>query len=298
MARPTKRRRGRPVKYSASSQNPPEFFKIYLPEHNSKQLVIPPDFMKNFRGKIPKKAILKNLRGEVWNVDLEKAECKLLMKKGWEDFVIDNSLARGEFLIFTYKGNSVFSVKIFSINGCMKDDEPMATNDQPHMKVKQEPNFDKVCRNHTGAYEKTPLERSMEIQQVSPESHEVMTRGAPERTIESRNIRFTRVCEEKRYELHIPAGIFTEYNIERPKINRPEFILLKYRRGVSQTVKIWQGNHRVLISTGWREFQLKNKMVKGDECVFEISLGNGRKIKEIELLQIRPGKTVKNPRDL
>uniref|UniRef100_A0A803KP29 TF-B3 domain-containing protein n=1 Tax=Chenopodium quinoa TaxID=63459 RepID=A0A803KP29_CHEQI len=92
--------------------------------------------------------------------------------------------------------------------------------------------------------------------------------------------------------VNIPAGIFTEYNIERPKPNRPEMVLLKYQRGVSQTVKICRECYCVQVTTGWREFQLKNKLIEGDECDFEISLGEGRKIKEIELLQIRPRTTI------
>lgn len=69
-------------------------------------------------------------------------------------------------------------------------------------------------------------------------------------------------------------------------------VLLKYRRGISQTVKILGGRDRVLITSGWKEFKLKNKLVKGDEYEFEISVGEGRKIKEIELLKILPRKTV------
>ncbi|KNA25273.1 hypothetical protein SOVF_008010 [Spinacia oleracea] len=292
MARPVKRRRGRPFKYSAS-QLPPEFFKVYLPEHNSKQLVIPPDFIKNFMGKIPMEVILKNLKGEVWNVELEKAECKLLIKKGWEDFVIGNSLARGEFLIFTYKGNSMFTVKIFSINGCVKDDEPVVTNEQPHVKVKQEPNSDQIYSHETGACEKTHLERSStNNERLSQDLHEAVTKDVPERTVESNKIRFTRVHKGKMYELHIPSSIFRKYKIERPEIKRPEMVLLKYRRGISQTVKILGGRDRVLITSGWKEFKLKNKLVKGDEYEFEISVGEGRKIKEIELLKILPRKTV------
>ncbi|XP_021742545.1 B3 domain-containing protein REM20-like [Chenopodium quinoa] len=287
MARPAKRKRGRPRKYPVP-QYPPEFFKIYLPEHNSKQLAIPPDFIRNFREKTPKKVILKNLKGEVWNVDLEKAGSKLLMKRGWEEFVTGNSVARGEFLIFTYKGNSVFIVKIFSISGCLKEDEPMGTNDQPHVTLKQEPNFDESYSHHTDVCsENTYLERSAKVEQMSQDSHKVMTRGVSEGNLDLKRIRFTSVNKGKIYELNIPAGIFTEYNIERPKPNRPEMVLLKYPRGISQTVKIWREHDCVQITTGWREFQLKNKLTEGDECDFEVSLGEGRKIKEIELLQIR-----------
>ena len=63
------------------------------------------------------------------------------MKKGWDRFVIDNSLERGEFLIFSYSGNTVFIVKIFSINGCVKE-ESKNIDDHSYMNVEEESNLD------------------------------------------------------------------------------------------------------------------------------------------------------------
>ncbi|KMT13751.1 hypothetical protein BVRB_4g081300 [Beta vulgaris subsp. vulgaris] len=264
---------------NSDTQDFPEFFKVYLPEHNSNQLVIPPDFVKNFEGKTMTKVILKNMQGEGWKVELEKAECKLLMTKGWESFVIDNSLARGEFLIFTYEGSGVFFVKIFSTNGCEKD-ESTAIVDQPYAKLKQEANLDKNYSCHAGACEKTYSERCMEVKQVSEDSCEL------------KNIRFKKVHDAKPYHLHIPAGIFSEYNIKPPLVNFPEIILLRDQRGVSQEVKVYKTkDRRVLLTSGWRNFQLESKLVKGEAYEYEIILGEGRKIKEIVLLN-RPTKTV------
>lgn len=44
----------------------------------------------------------------------------LFFHKGWQDFVKDNSLEAGEFLVFRYDGNSGFDVQIFGKSGCEK----------------------------------------------------------------------------------------------------------------------------------------------------------------------------------
>ncbi|KAL2940961.1 hypothetical protein RDABS01_029311 [Bienertia sinuspersici] len=277
--RPAKRGRGRPRKYDPF--NLPEFFKVYLPEHNSKQLLIPPDFVKNFGGKIPKKVTLKNYKGKVWKAELDESESKLLIKKGWECFVIGNSLTRGEFLTFSYEGNAVFNVKIFSISGCKKGE----TYSQPRVEVSQEQNVDQISSHRTHVGDKMHLEKEVKAEIESQDSTEVVTNCVPERTIESKNMRFTKVFDGNPYEMRIPAAI--SHKIEPPKLKSHEMILLRSQSGVALKAKFLHRHDRVVLTSGWKEFQLKNNMVKGDECEYEVILDKGRKVKEILLLQIR-----------
>lgn len=44
----------------------------------------------------------------------------LFFHKGWQEFVKDNSLEAGEFLVFRYDGNLGFDVQIFGKSGCEK----------------------------------------------------------------------------------------------------------------------------------------------------------------------------------
>ena len=48
-------------------------------------------------------------------------ENNLYFGTGWEQFARDNSLKRGDFLVFKYHKTSLFEVKIFGPNGCMKE---------------------------------------------------------------------------------------------------------------------------------------------------------------------------------
>ncbi|KAI6695307.1 hypothetical protein NL676_023017 [Syzygium grande] len=110
----------RPAKTS-SSDEPLEFFKVYLPSFSSHQLLIPLDFVKHFKGVVPKMALLKDTTGRSWPIKIAEVGNKLFFKSGWRDFVIDHSLEFADFLIFRYNRDSVFLVKIFGKNGCRKE---------------------------------------------------------------------------------------------------------------------------------------------------------------------------------
>ena len=86
------------------------------------------------------------------------------MKKGWDRFVIDNSLERGEFLIFSSSGNTVFIVKIFSINGCVKK-ESTTINEQSYAKVKEEPKSDQESSPTSSC--KTSFKSDVQHEQIS-----------------------------------------------------------------------------------------------------------------------------------
>lgn len=45
----------------------------------------------------------------------------MFFRNGWPDFVKDNYLEIGDFLVFEYDGKSTFNVKIYGRNACEKD---------------------------------------------------------------------------------------------------------------------------------------------------------------------------------
>ncbi|XP_074294376.1 B3 domain-containing protein REM5-like [Silene latifolia] len=105
----------------------PSFFKLYLPEHNSNKLLIPPPFIKYFNGDIPKKVKLRNLQGKLWKVKLEVVQDgRVYIAKGWNEYVRNHSLVRGDFLVFKPLNKSDFHVKVFGIDGVIKE-EPVDT---------------------------------------------------------------------------------------------------------------------------------------------------------------------------
>ncbi|XP_075670925.1 B3 domain-containing protein REM10-like [Castanea sativa] len=99
----------------------PSFFKVLIGDF-SEQLCIPPAFVKNFNVRLLSKCSLRSSTGKVYVVRVEERENNdLFFWGGWHDFVKDNSLDIGDFLVFKYDGNSMFKVKIYGRNACEKD---------------------------------------------------------------------------------------------------------------------------------------------------------------------------------
>ncbi|XWS22124.1 hypothetical protein CRYUN_Cryun29cG0007500 [Craigia yunnanensis] len=101
----------------------PCFFKILIFDF-SIQLRIPYAFVKNLETNLPKKLpqefVLETSGRRFWHVDVEKADNCLYFRKGWKKFVQQNSLQKGELLVFRYYGNFKFKLEIYGVNCCKK----------------------------------------------------------------------------------------------------------------------------------------------------------------------------------
>ncbi|CAI9276850.1 unnamed protein product [Lactuca saligna] len=118
-----KRGRDPPPNDSIFNQDP-EFFEIFLPNRISRQLRIPPDFIKHFDQKIPEKIVLKDVLGRVWHVDVNREKTGVFLKNGWNRFVKEKSLELGQFMVFRYnRRSSSFTVRLFGKNACMDEDQ-------------------------------------------------------------------------------------------------------------------------------------------------------------------------------
>ncbi|KAF6172561.1 hypothetical protein GIB67_007074 [Kingdonia uniflora] len=100
------------------------FFTVYLPHLNSKRLELPIAFILKLKsyGDVPSNALLKNTLGMVWRVELEEMKDRFSFYNGWEKFVQDHSLQLGEFVVFGYEGNSVFTFNVFGHSQVRKKD--------------------------------------------------------------------------------------------------------------------------------------------------------------------------------
>lgn len=110
-----------PMEHVTIPDDLPEFFKIYHPEICYPQLRIPPAFLKFFNGDIPSIFLLEDLAGRSWKVVVEKNDCDFFFMEGWPDFVLENNLEFGDFVTFSYAGNSKFYVKIYGKNGSLNE---------------------------------------------------------------------------------------------------------------------------------------------------------------------------------
>ncbi|KAF8015485.1 hypothetical protein BT93_H1106 [Corymbia citriodora subsp. variegata] len=269
----------RPAKKS-SSEEPLEFFKVYLPSFSSHQLLIPPDFIKNFKGVMPKKAVLKNTTGRSWPIGIAEVGDKLFIKRGWRDFVIDHSLDFADFLIFRYNGDSVFLVKVFGKNGCRKEmtnrvDRPLAvvkTEEQEDEEKEAEQNQrqpGRACKRKFSDLNINQMENHVlhgDSQFIAKQElvRESVSKCSVETCAVPKNPHFvSRISIYSLKVLNIPSSFLKGNHI---KLNPNEKMIVRDQNGRTWPVQINERKGRFCLSSGWTEFRKANNLRVGNRC--------------------------------
>ncbi|XP_042518599.1 putative B3 domain-containing protein REM15 [Macadamia integrifolia] len=225
----------------------PHFFTPILPA-SFQELVIPNAFHKylfdeNYEGG---EATLRNhsLCGKSWTVNL-KGFC---FQEGWTDFVRDNNLQLGDFVVFGYEGSMVFDVIIFGKSFLDKDYPPLHVTNTAQSKSKSD----------------------------NPPSRRVMTRSKGEKVAkECPSFAVTiREFHLKKTMLNIPK----RFVISNGLIGKRYEVILRDAKGRPWPVKLRRtpSNNRMYILGGWLKFSDANHLKKDDVCVFKFgSRGEG-----------------------
>ncbi|XP_059635286.1 B3 domain-containing transcription factor VRN1-like [Cornus florida] len=268
----------KPSRKFSFSDTCPQFFKVYLADQSSQQLRIPPAFVKNFNGVIPSKSTITNHGSRSWRVELNMVDKNLYFQNGWHKFVHDNSLEYGDFLIFYYGGNSMFYVKIFGKNACLKEVSiPTRKSIQKQLKIRhtvfQENQTFKPCKheqstlNDSGKQitKRTLGSRSRALRTI--EENDGASKAAAEFVSE---YPFFQVVIKPTYAqptgyLNIPSSFFKKY-MEKGEGNA---ILHISAKSWPVSVKTYM-NRIARFSKGWKAFVKDNTLKAGDVCVFEL----------------------------
>lgn len=93
---------------------------IYISEHQHlfKPQYIPPKFARNVSHLVGKQIVLRDSRGEQWNVTISIVNSSFAFEEGWNAFYLAHGLEYGYFLIFNYINESDFIVSIFDTSAC------------------------------------------------------------------------------------------------------------------------------------------------------------------------------------
>ncbi|XP_027179522.1 putative B3 domain-containing protein At5g66980 isoform X1 [Coffea eugenioides] len=285
MEKMVKRGRGRPRKDSSSSSYlsfmdvRPEFFKVFLPDVSSQQLRVPPLFVKKFSGLVCKRIKLRCIDGKIWDVDVEETQEGVFMKNGWQAFADHHLLKLGEFLVFRYDGNSVFTVKIFRTHGCK---EEAFVREKIAADVKIEPLEDQIAATeHTSAKhscnsdgEGNKLDTSRGVregkQQMSSRFHSQTVQM--ERDSEFGSIRS--ISRTQMHKLMLSKGFISKNNIELGSN-----VMLCNEKEEKWPVKFTHfRDGRACIGTGWMAFWKDNRMCEGDKFKLVFDEGRGGKM--------------------
>ncbi|XP_059444245.1 putative B3 domain-containing protein At5g66980 isoform X2 [Corylus avellana] len=298
----------------SSSDDSPEFFKVFLPYTSSHQISIPQVFIKHFNGAIPKKATLFDHTKKRWHVSLEQTDGRLCFTNGWQSFASHHSLQFGDFLVFKYNRKSWFEVKIFSKTGCKKGEEAVAPPDKtfPFVDLKEEDSeLEKTCRKLTcaskrkhseiglkkneepGSSSKAGLHKSRRTVETNQDEPNIPRVG---RFVAPKNPYFVvAIAKHMRYGLRLQRSLVQAFNI---RLRENVVIRDQNRKNRNPwPVKIiFMSDGRIAIGTGWSHFRKKNNIQVGDQCVFEFVIGRGNICNEMHVQILRGNARLKNLR--
>ncbi|KAK7310376.1 hypothetical protein RJT34_07852 [Clitoria ternatea] len=107
----------------------PSFHRLILPSTlQSRQLRIPDNFLRKYGGQLSTIVNLTVPDGSVWRIGLKKADNRISLVDGWQEFVQRYTVNVGYLLVFMYEGNSSFIVHIFNLSTSEVNYQPAMRN--------------------------------------------------------------------------------------------------------------------------------------------------------------------------
>ncbi|CAM8942092.1 unnamed protein product [Rhodiola kirilowii] len=240
----------------------PEFFKVYISQQSSKQMLIPIEFGDYMGERKSGSAELVRSSGQTWRVELLEDGKDLYFTDGWPNFVEDNMIQNGEFLFFKFHGNLMFSVVIYDENMCEKGQVSLGNCSRGRngiLEAGKELNGNRhVKRESAGPSQlEGPLLHS-----------EDKIAGKPAFAVKpffEKSITISHI-NEGAY-LNLPNSFIHEHSL---RYESNEKMVLRTSRNLSWKVNIIKYPGKILLRRGWGIFARENSIRVGDVCKFEL----------------------------
>ncbi|XP_051220281.1 putative B3 domain-containing protein Os03g0621600 isoform X2 [Lolium perenne] len=241
----------------------------------------------------------------------------MILESGWEEFVNEHDLGKGDFLVFRYIGDSQFNVAIFDPSGCEKASSCVSMNNPRHVET--------VKRSYA-RHSRQSLDDTMEKSSSSTPSEEQGDASSSQDDSRSNNARpymigsnayLTQVQKDKVKEIvqainsdiPIHVAVMSKSHVNRAKCGfdfikrygdylpqEKQIVVLQLR---GERWKMWLNDARTKrgrrLIHGWRQFVMDNDLQIGDICLFDLI--NDKKICTISVHIIRARKRVADSSD-
>ncbi|KAH7686357.1 B3 DNA binding domain-containing protein [Dioscorea alata] len=246
----------------------PHFFKVLLGDFSQRLASrclhflfgIPVQFLKHISTATSKRVTLQGPSGRYWNAELGKSSKGTFLCGGWAEFTEDHALREYEFLVFRYDGDFTFTVKIFGVNACERED--LFTVSQRKRR--------KLCEVND-RYVESSLDVGCVLLSSQFVIHEERSEAQEAANSFTSKFPFTTVklCRyhiRHPYIMKLPSA-FSHTHLPRKK----SVLIIK-----DPNMKSWEvtfippkgDNDR--LSAGWHDFFRGNDLMLGDFCVFEL----------------------------
>ncbi|XP_010263797.1 PREDICTED: putative B3 domain-containing protein Os03g0621600 [Nelumbo nucifera] len=259
-------------------RNRPSFFKVLIAPNFSRLLRIPPPFMKHFSGSVPKTFILRSPTGKLWSVRVKRIEKQFYFEKGWQRFVKHHRLVAGDLLVFSYHGDSRFTVKIYDTSSCEKElpfllssSSAQTTTSTQSGQSNLRPKNKKQGKTKTESTTKAIVSTS-KVGRATPRRQPRNEAIKAASSYKTEFPQFASLCgKTSRSHMMIPKAVTKEVGL-----TSEGKAMLWDPRGRSWSVRVHpRSDGRADISGGWPAFRKANNIVQGDACNFEFIRGPG-----------------------
>ncbi|XP_024164885.1 B3 domain-containing protein Os01g0723500 isoform X1 [Rosa chinensis] len=236
------------VRKNGVKEKRPSFFKVILPRYSTERLMIPPQFLKHLGKDLCSKATLSlNMSSQCsWNVKVTKTKKDVYFKDGWQEFLNNNSVDEGDFLVFTYEGKMHFSIAVFDRSCCGRVDFPNETFKESIVAMTTK----RPCgrpRKDNSAADNTAKESAISFKSKFPHYKSTIKKTYCVYSIPTTF-----------YREHLAAGKY-------------EFAFLKISGGNKwYKVKLVPSIRTAFMSKGWAAFARDNQIKVGHVCIFEL----------------------------
>ncbi|CAM0871953.1 unnamed protein product [Alopecurus aequalis] len=242
-----------------------EFFTIIL-GNSWDRLRLPDKFARLLDGQEPREVTLREAGGgpRMWDVEVVfDGKGHMYLDRGWEQFARVHDLELGNFLVFSYDGNAVLTVKVFDMTMCRRhyhpDDATTGTGSSSDNVSKN--SSDSVSYNSIDSGSNGTSWAEMEIDD-SPTSQFTVT------------LKTSNLGARQQQYLNVPPEFQDAHGYEkRTKVElrmRGKSWPVSLKHNIRAGPKI-----RTSLRYGWHQFCVDNGLGVGDVCFFQALRGRG-----------------------
>ncbi|XP_004309082.1 PREDICTED: B3 domain-containing transcription factor VRN1-like [Fragaria vesca subsp. vesca] len=278
------------------------FFKVILSSTiENQKLDIPKKFALEYGEELSNGATVIVPAGDVWQVGLERAHKRIWFVDGWPEFAEHYSLTGGQFLVFSYQGDSIFHVRIFDFSCCEIEYPSVGQIIKHEEYVEHDVCVDQhVTRKRKSVAIAKKLKKAKLMVQRMPPSHDDPRRKKEYKEIFVGNMAaytfpymITRIAKERQklihaiqmFKLENPffAVILQQGHLNKSYLYVPSAYAMRYMRGCPEYIKFedstanqWDIRCRfttdtaVRIGRGCAEFFRENNLKTGDVLLYEL----------------------------
>ncbi|KAF8780706.1 hypothetical protein HU200_001311 [Digitaria exilis] len=255
---------------SKDSTHKPQFIRV-LPKDFMQKMLIPAKFVQQH---IPKElldkgtAIVLGPIGKVFSIKLEIGQSGMFFADDWSQFLKFHCITEANALLLRYEGNTVFTVKVYELNGYQRLYKHKENRGQQTIQKQQEiSNSSSKCKRKSN-WPSTDREKRPKGSMTSSKMKSSVTNCAYELGPPAWLTKKINTSMMRKHHLTFPAAFCNAIGFQDACMITFKTLLSSTRSWQVRLLRYKHTSHQV--GSGWRRFCCENKITEGDVCTFNV----------------------------